>query len=71
MGTMELSWMARRERCRGCNWYKQSVTVSGEQDYGHCLVDNPRAGGRGTWPIVQASDWCGGFIPRQPQVQVN
>ena len=60
---VETAWRARREGCAGCTWFRRSVTVSGEQQYGECMVSPPRTSSNASWPIVMADRWCGGFIP--------
>ena len=62
--TIEMAHRARSERCVGCTWFKQSITVSGVQEYGHCLQGPPRATSNAAWPVVRADMWCGAWMPR-------
>ena len=60
---IELAWQARRDGCSGCNWWRRSVTVSGEQPYGTCHVSPPRTSAQQQWPITMADRHCGAFLP--------
>ena len=61
----EMMRMARQHRCAGCGWFNRakSVVVGEVHQYGKCVVDAPRTGARGAWPMVMASDYCGEFVP--------
>ena len=61
----EMMKMARQHRCAGCGWFhrSQSVVPGEVHAYGKCVVDAPRTGARGAWPMVTASDYCGEFSP--------
>ena len=54
---------ARRHGCRECVYYIQSVTVSGRQEYGTCVVDRPRTSGSAQFPVVRGGGFCGSWLP--------
>ena len=55
--------MARTHGCSMCCWWKQTVTISGAQPYGLCVVNPPRTSTH-KFPSVMAQDYCGGWTPR-------
>ena len=61
--SVEMAWRARREGCAGCCFFLRSVTVSGQQAWGTCQYDRPRASSNATWPIVKDTSFCASFLP--------
>ena len=63
--TREMAMTAMRCGCNGCVWFNRarSVVVGEVHDYGKCVVDAPRTGAKGAWPMVMSSDYCGEFVP--------
>ena len=60
---IELAWQARRDGCAGCTWWRRTVTVSGEAQYGSCCVSPPRTSSNNAWPVTFQDRWCGAFLP--------
>ena len=60
-----LARMARNIGCCGCTWFMRSrqVVSDAPHPYGKCVVDPPRTGGKGPWPMVMETDYCGAWEP--------
>lgn len=65
----ELESWEIHEICRECRYWKVGRRMAGEwvelpkETGGECRQRTPVVGNQ-RWPRTDATDWCGGFVPR-------
>ena len=60
---------ARRRGCSGCVFWVQEPGATGRAaEWGSCVADAPRTGGRAQFPVTSANKFCGAWLPRQDVV---
>lgn len=54
-------------RCLNCRWFDVSLVDGNDPNLGTCRVNPPVLPinvSRGSWPLVDADDWCGSYADR-------
>ena len=57
--------LAREKGCRHCCFFNEKGSHDAGRTFGACQVQAPRTSSHIVWPIVDAEDWCGLWVPIQ------